>query len=46
MHSLDPVYVVEKNKPGFDPHIQTAVVSGLMTEAEGEFYKWYKKENK
>ena len=46
VHSLDPVYVVEKNKPGFDPHIQTAVVSGLMTEAEGEFYKWYKKENK
>ncbi len=38
----DRKYVEEKNTPGYDPHIEMCVMSGLITEEEEHFYKWYK----
>lgn len=39
---LDPKYVQSQMDPLFDPHIAIATSAGLMTEAEGNFYKWVK----
>ena len=36
---LDPEYVVTQQTPGYDPHLQLAVVAGLITEADSEWYK-------
>lgn len=32
--------------PGFDPHLNIAILAGFITEEESEFYKWYQEENK
>jgi hypothetical protein len=37
----DPKYVEEKRKPGFDSHTDIAVLSGMMTQEEEKFFKWY-----
>lgn len=39
---LDPEYVKTQMSEDYDPHLQTAVSAGLMTEDEMKFYKWYK----
>jgi len=36
---FDPEYVTEMRVPGFDPHIDIAVLSGLITKDDEEFYK-------
>lgn len=36
---LDPEYVVTQQTPGYDPHLQLAVVAGLITEADMEWFK-------
>jgi len=36
---LDPEYVVTQQTPGYDPHLQLAVVAGLITEGDMEWYK-------
>ena len=38
----DPDYVESLNTEGYDPHLATAVASGLITKQEEEFFKWYK----
>jgi hypothetical protein len=38
---LDPVYVDEMSQEGYDPHLKIAVVAGMITDDEYEFYKWY-----
>lgn len=43
IYDLDPGYVTLKDKPDYDSHTEMCVIAGLMTEAEEEFYKWYKK---
>jgi DNA polymerase I-like protein with 3'-5' exonuclease and polymerase domains len=43
---IDPAYVKEMNIKGFDSHLDIAVRSGLMTQDEADFYKWYKSLNK
>jgi hypothetical protein len=43
MYYFDPEYVREMRTPGFDPHIDIAVIAKLMSYDEGEFYKWYDK---
>ena len=40
---FDLPYVQEKRTEGYDPHLDIALVAGLLTEDEVEFYKWYKK---
>lgn len=39
---LDPEYVKSQMSKGFDPHTQIAMLAGLMTKDEQEFYAWYK----
>ncbi len=46
MYFFDPDYVTEMRTPGFDPHIDIGVLSGLITPDEAEFYKWYNKKQK
>lgn len=36
---LDPDLVLKTQEPGFDPHTQIAVVAGLMTKEEEQWYK-------
>jgi len=40
---IDPDYVDLKSAEGYDPHLQMAVVAGMITQDEMEFYKWYQK---
>ena len=39
MWNYDPEYVKEMQTPDFDPHIDIAVVGGLMSKVDAEFYK-------
>jgi len=41
MYFHDPEYVKEMRTAGFDPHTNIAVMSGIMTEEEEKFYKWF-----
>lgn len=43
--TLDPEYVKSQMTKGFDPHNSIAVIAGLMSQDEADFYSWYK-ENK
>lgn len=45
MFFFDPEYVTQMRVPGFDPHIDIAVLSGLMTEEQSKTYKKIKKKN-
>lgn len=40
----DPEYVNEMREPGFDPHISIAVFADMMTQAQADFFKWFKKQ--
>jgi len=42
MFEYDPEYVEEMNSPDFDPHIDIAVIGGLMKKLDAEFYKGFK----
>lgn len=44
-YPLDPEYVALKSADGYDPHLQMAIVAGMITEEEAEFYKWYQDMN-
>lgn len=39
IYNYDPKYVEDMRVPGFDPHIDIGVLSGLLTKEEEEFYK-------
>lgn len=39
---LDPEYVKSQMTKGFDPHNAIAVMAGLMTQDEADWYAWYK----
>ena len=43
MYFFDPEYVKQMRVPGFDPHIDIAIRSNIMTEEEGQLYKDLKK---
>ena len=45
MFKYDPVYVEEMSTPGYDPHLDLAVMADMMTKEEVEFYKWYQSEH-
>jgi hypothetical protein len=44
MKPLDPDYVEQMSKEGFDPHLNLAVFSGELTQAEYDFYGWFERE--
>jgi hypothetical protein len=39
---LDPELIQEESQDGYDPHLRLAVLAGMATQDEYEFYKWYK----
>lgn len=41
IYNYDPEYVKSMTHDDFDPHLDIAVMGGLMTEEEKEFYNWY-----
>ena len=41
MSFFDPEYVQQKRVKGFDPHIDVAVLAGLLSEEEKQFFSWY-----
>ena len=41
IYNFDPVYVNEMRTPGFDPHLDIAVLSGLLTKEQAEDHKLY-----
>ena len=43
IYNYDPVYVNEMRVPGFDPHLDIAVLSGLLTKEQAEDHKLYEK---
>jgi len=45
MYFFDPEYVKEMRVPGFDPHIDVATLSGLLTEEEAKLFKELKKKD-
>ena len=45
MYFFDPEYVKEMRVPGFDPHLDVAILSGLMTVEEAEKFKQLKKKS-
>lgn len=45
MQPLDPDYVEDMQRDGFDPHLQLAVFSGELTQEEYEFYQWYQEQS-
>lgn len=45
IYEYDPDYIIDKNKPGYDPHIEMCVIANLITSEEAEFYKWYQSQN-
>ena len=45
MYFFDPEYVKEMRIPGFDPHLDVAVLSELMTTEEAELFKQLKKKH-
>lgn len=46
MMFFDPQYVREMRVPGFDPHIDIGVLSGVISKEEAEFYKNFKERKK
>jgi len=45
IYPLDPDYVEEMSKEGFDPHLDLAVKAGEITQEEYDFYVWYEQQN-
>ena len=39
---IDPEYVKTQLADDYDPHLQTALSAGMLTQDEVTFYKWYK----
>ena len=40
IYYFDPQYVTEMRVPGFDPHVDIAVLAGLMTAEDAEWLQW------
>jgi hypothetical protein len=44
MKPLDPDYVEEMSREGFDPHLNLAVFAGEITQDEYDFYGWFERQ--
>jgi len=44
IYFYDPDYVTEMRVPGFDPHIDIAVLAGLLTKSDEEYFKYVESE--
>ncbi len=43
IYYFDPNYVNEMRVPGFDPHLDIALLAGLVIQEEVDYYKWFDK---
>lgn len=43
MYFFDPKYVTELRTPGFDPHLDIALLAGMLTQAQVEEHKLFEK---
>lgn len=41
IYYFDPQYVEDMRVPGFDPHIDIAVLAEMVTKDDEEFFKWF-----
>lgn len=46
IYKYDPKYVEDMNVPGYDAHLEIAVLAGFITNEDVEFFKKYDKESK
>lgn len=46
IYKYDPKYVEEMNTPGYDPHLEIAVLAGFITKEQAEEHKLYEKTKK
>lgn len=44
MWKHDPEYVMEMQKPGFDPHLDMCLAANLLTEVQANWYKAFNKD--
>ena len=43
IYNYDPEYVETLNTPGYDAHLNIALLGGFMDQDDVDFYKWYNK---
>lgn len=46
IYPYDPEYVEDMNRPGWDAHLDIGVRSGMISQDESDFFRWYKKKDK
>lgn len=46
IYPYDPEYVEDMNRPGYDAHLDIGVRSGMISQDESDFFRWYKKKDK
>lgn len=44
IYFYDPKYVDDMRVPGFDPHIDIAVLAEMITKEDEAFFKWYERQ--
>ena len=46
IYPYDPEYVEDMNRPGWDAHLDLGVRSGIISQEESDFFRWYKTKDK
>jgi DNA polymerase I-like protein with 3'-5' exonuclease and polymerase domains len=46
IYPYDPEYVEDMNRPGYDAHLDIGLRSGMISQDESDFFRWYKKKDK
>lgn len=46
IYPYDPAYVEDMNRPGWDAHLDIGIRSGMISQEESDFFRWYKKKDK
>ena len=46
IYPYDPDYVEDMNRPGWDAHLDLGVRSGIISQEESDFFRWYKTKDK
>ena len=46
IYPYDPGYVEDMNRPGWDAHLDIGVRSGMISQEESDFFRWYKTKDK
>ena len=46
IYPYDPEYVNDMNRPGWDAHLDIGLKSGMISQEESDFFRWYKKKDR